>query len=108
MVYVNPQLNSSSGSSRSSAEAFTDSEKLLSILEEFDKARDKEEKLYQYRELQGLRDASKFKREVSLNAMLSSAGYDTVRHAQAYEESSEAYAIYDGLISELANVLGSK
>jgi hypothetical protein len=59
-------------------------------------------------ELKALRDMSKFKRDVSLNAMLTSAGYDSIRHSQNYEESSMAYFAFDNLISGLDSVLGSK
>ena len=51
---------------------------------------------------------SKFKRDVSLNAMLTSAGYDSIRHSQNYQESSTAYLTLENLIFDLESVLGSK
>jgi hypothetical protein len=64
--------------------------------------------LARYNELKTLRNMSKFKRDVSLNAMLTSAGYDSIRHSRNYEESSMAYIALDSLISGLESVLGSK
>ncbi len=68
----------------------------------------KDEARARYSELKALRDMSKFKRDVSLNAMLTSAGYDSIRHSQNYEDSSMAYLAFDNLISGLESVLGSK
>ena len=83
-------------------------ERLINFFSEAIHAQDKDEALARRSELKALRDMSKFKRDVSLNAMLTSAGYDSIRHSQNYQESSTAYLAFDNLISDLESVLGSK
>jgi hypothetical protein len=83
-------------------------DRLINFFSEAVHTQNKDEALARCRELKALRDMSKFKRDVSLNAMLTSAGYDSIRHSQNYEESSTAYLAFDNLISDLESVLGSK
>jgi hypothetical protein len=68
----------------------------------------KDEALARFSELKALRSMSKFKQDVSLNAMLTSIGYNTIRHSQNYQESSTDYLALDALIFDLESVLGSK
>ncbi|MEB3316173.1 MAG: hypothetical protein VKK32_08185 [Candidatus Melainabacteria bacterium] len=83
-------------------------DRLINFFSEAVRSENKDEALARRSELKALRDMSKFKRDVSLNAMLTSAGYDSIRHSQNYEESSTAYLAFDNLISDLESVLGSK
>ena len=83
-------------------------DRLINFFSEAVHSENKDEALARRSELKALRDMSKFKRDVSLNAMLTSAGYDSIRHSQNYEESSTAYLAFDNLISDLESVLGSK
>ena len=83
-------------------------DRLINFFSEAIHTQNKDEALARCSELKALRDMSKFKRDVSLNAMLTSAGYDSIRHSQNYEESSTAYLAFDNLISDLESVLGSK
>jgi|688.fasta_scaffold00143_28 hypothetical protein len=83
-------------------------DRLINFFSEAVRSENKDEVLARRSELKALRDMSKFKRDVSLNAMLTSAGYDSIRHSQNYEESSTAYLAFDNLISDLESVLGSK
>jgi hypothetical protein len=83
-------------------------DRLINFFSEAVHTQNKDEALARCRELKALRDMSKFKRDVSLNAMLTSVGYDSIRHSQNYEESSTAYLAFDNLISDLESVLGSK
>jgi hypothetical protein len=83
-------------------------DRLINFFSEAVHTQNKDEALARCRELKALRDISKFKRDVSLNAMLTSVGYDSIRHSQNYEESSTAYLAFDNLISDLESVLGSK
>ena len=85
-----------------------DRDRLINFFSEAVRSENKDEALARRSELKALRDMSKFKRDVSLNAMLTSAGYDSIRHSQNYEESSTAYLAFDNLISDLESVLGSK
>jgi hypothetical protein len=83
-------------------------DRLINFFSQAVRSENKDEALARRSELKALRDMSKFKRDVSLNAMLTSAGYDSIRHSQNYEESSTAYLAFDNLISDLESVLGSK
>ncbi|MBU6196102.1 MAG: hypothetical protein KGO93_00875 [Cyanobacteria bacterium REEB446] len=83
-------------------------ERLINFFSEAVHTQNKDEALVRCSELKALRDMSKFKRDVSLNAMLTSAGYDSIRHSKNYEESSTAYLAFDNLISDLESVLGFK
>jgi hypothetical protein len=83
-------------------------DRLISFFSEAVHTENKDEAQARFRELKALRDMSKFKRDVSLNAMLTSPGYDSIRHSQNYQESSTAYLAFDNLISDLESVLGSK
>jgi hypothetical protein len=83
-------------------------ERLINFFSEAIHTENKDEAQARCRELKALRDMSKFKRDVSLNAMLTSAGYDSIRHSQNYQESSTAYLTLENLISDLESVLGSK
>jgi hypothetical protein len=83
-------------------------DRLINFFSEAVHTQNKDEALARCRELKALRDMSKFKRDVSLNAMLTSVGYDSIRHSQNYQESSTAYLAFDNLISDLESVLGSK
>lgn len=83
-------------------------DRLINFFSEAIHSKNKDEALARRSELKALRDMSKFKRDVSLNAMLTSVGYDSIRHSRNYEESSMAYLAFDNLISDLESVLGSK
>ena len=83
-------------------------ERLINFFSEAVHSENKDDAQARCRELKALRDMSKFKRDVSLNAMLTSAGYDSIRHSQNYQESSTAYLTLENLISDLESVLGSK
>ncbi|MFZ4083911.1 MAG: hypothetical protein ACOYK1_00025 [Vampirovibrionia bacterium] len=83
-------------------------DRLINFFSEAIHTQNKDEAQARRSELKALRDMSKFKRDVSLNAMLTSAGYDSIRHSQNYQESSTAYLAFDNLISDLEGVLGSK
>ena len=83
-------------------------DRLINFFSEAVRSENKDEALARRSELKALRDMSKFKRDVSLNAMLTSAGYDSIRHSQNYQDSSTAYIAFDNLISDLESVLGSK
>ncbi len=83
-------------------------DRLINFFSEAVHSENKDEAQARCRELKALRDMSKFKRDVSLNAMLTSAGYDSIRHSQNYQESSTAYLTLENLISDLESVLGSK
>jgi len=83
-------------------------ERLINFFTEAVNTQNKDEALARYNEIKALRDMSKFKRDVSLNAMLTSAGYDSIRHSRNYQESSTAYLAFENLIGDLESVLGSK
>ena len=83
-------------------------DRLINFFSEAVHTENKDEAQARCRELKALRDMSKFKRDVSLNAMLTSAGYDSIRHSQNYQESSTAYLTLENLIFDLESVLGSK
>lgn len=72
------------------------------------KSSSREEAAAKYTQIKSMRDFSKFQRDVALNAMLTSAGVDTLRHSQIYQESSAMYINLDTLMSDLDNILGSK
>ena len=81
---------------------------LLHFAEDVIKSSSREDAAAKYTQIKSMRDFSKFQRDVALNAMLTSAGIDTIRHSQIYQESSEIYISLDGLMSDLENVLSSK
>ncbi|MFM7458968.1 MAG: hypothetical protein ACKO3R_09995 [bacterium] len=83
-------------------------ERLINFFSEAVRTQNKDEALVRRSELKALRDMSKFKRDVSLNAMLTSVGYDSIRHSRNYQDSSTAYIAFDNLIADLESVLGSK
>lgn len=78
------------------------------LIEESDTSSKQAEAQMKYAEISALRDMAKMQKEVSLNAMLCSGGYDTLRHSENYEEACEAFTSFDTMLSDLGKILGSK
>lgn len=110
-IRVNQNLVSEQENSNSSS--FTDSpgnninSKIL-LIDESDGSLKQAEAQMKYAEISALRDMAKMQKEVSLNAMLCSGGYDTLRHSENYEEACEAFTSFDTMLSDLSKILGSK